>query len=203
MISGPELVVIVIVALLLFGPDKIPEILKTVKKAMGMYAEARDQVQEVVTTQIISPEELEMLKDPLGLGAKGTTGTKDLLSPERQSLYKQTVPTPAIHEVAPANLTATSDFVDASEQTPAEAVIDSSYAEQPAHPSPEAATSLAAETPAAVAAPTAAVVQPPVAATPAAVSSSSAGSIWASLESAAAVPAGDAGQTPQSEGQGS
>ena len=90
MISGPEIVVIAIVALLLFGPDKIPEILKTLKKAAGMYAEARDQIQDVVSTHVISPDELEMLKDPLGLGgAKGTTPAQ-LLTPERKSLYSQT-----------------------------------------------------------------------------------------------------------------
>ena len=85
-IGGAEIAVIAVVALLLFGPDKIPQMLKTFKKAVGFYAEARDQVQEVVSTQIISPEELEMLKDPLGLGGKNPA--QALLTPERKSLYE-------------------------------------------------------------------------------------------------------------------
>ena len=89
-IGGAEIAVIAVVALLLFGPDKIPQMLKTFKKAVGFYAEARDQVQEVVSTQIISPEELEMLKDPLGLGGKNPA--QALLTPERKSLYNQTAP---------------------------------------------------------------------------------------------------------------
>ena len=89
-IGGAEIAVIAVVALLLFGPDKIPQMLKTFKKAVGFYAEARDQVQEVVSTQIISPEELEMLKDPLGLGGKNPATA--LLTPERKSLYNQTAP---------------------------------------------------------------------------------------------------------------
>ena len=89
-IGGAEIAVIAVVALLLFGPDKIPQMLKTFKKAVGLYTEARDQVQEVVSTQIISPEELEMLKDPLGLGGKNPA--QALLTPERKSLYNQTAP---------------------------------------------------------------------------------------------------------------
>jgi len=97
MISGPEIAVIAIVVLLLFGPDKIPQILKTLKKAAGLYAEARDQVQDVVTSHVISPEELEMLKDPLGLNG-GSAGSKSaLLTPERKSLYSQTMPVPEVH----------------------------------------------------------------------------------------------------------
>jgi len=107
MISGPEIAVIAIVVLLLFGPDKIPQILKTLKKAAGLYAEARDQVQDVVTAHVISPEELEMLKDPLGIGGGmgSSAGSKSaLLTPERKSLYNQTMPVPEAHVSAPPTL---------------------------------------------------------------------------------------------------
>jgi len=88
-ISGQELVIIAIVALFLFGPDKIPEVIKTAKKALSMYTEARDQVTEVVNSQILSPEEAELLKDPLGLNKiKGSVDS--ILTPERLNLISQT-----------------------------------------------------------------------------------------------------------------
>ncbi|MDR1776146.1 MAG: twin-arginine translocase TatA/TatE family subunit [Actinomycetes bacterium] len=82
-IGGNELFIIAVVALLLFGPDKIPAAIKTVRKALRLYNDAKDQVTEVVTTQVISPEELELLQDPLGVKKL----RKDmLLTPERQQL---------------------------------------------------------------------------------------------------------------------
>ncbi|MCL2379864.1 MAG: twin-arginine translocase TatA/TatE family subunit [Coriobacteriia bacterium] len=87
-IGGFEIALIAIVALLLFGPDKIPQILQTVRKAVDLYSDARSQVTEVVNTQIITPEEQEMLKDPLGL--KGVKSSVDsMLTPQRSSLYTQ------------------------------------------------------------------------------------------------------------------
>ncbi|MCL2437571.1 MAG: twin-arginine translocase TatA/TatE family subunit [Coriobacteriia bacterium] len=97
--GGWEIALIAVIVLLFFGPDKIPQIIKTVKKGIGFYTDARDQVQEVVSTQIISPEELDTLKDPLGLGeiglGGGKTTPKSLLTPERKSLYSQAASTSA------------------------------------------------------------------------------------------------------------
>ncbi|MCL2680636.1 MAG: twin-arginine translocase TatA/TatE family subunit [Coriobacteriia bacterium] len=87
-IGGAEIAIIAVFALLIFGPDKIPQIMQTLRKAVEMYTDARTQVTEVVNTQIISPEDREMLKDPLGL--KGMKSSVDsLLTPERTSLYQQ------------------------------------------------------------------------------------------------------------------
>ena len=101
-IGGTELVIIVIFALFLFGPDKIPEVIKTLKKAVAMYTDARDQVTEVVNTQILSPEELDMLKDPLGLNKlKGSA--ESILTPDRLNLIQQnTPPQEAAETKAPA-----------------------------------------------------------------------------------------------------
>lgn len=93
-----EIALIAVIALLFFGPDKIPQMLKTVKKGIGFYTDARDQVQEVVSTQIISPEELEALKDPLGLGGKSKGA---LLTPERKSLYTQAESAPVAEKSTP------------------------------------------------------------------------------------------------------
>jgi len=88
-IGGAEIAIVAVVALLLFGPDKIPQIMRTVRKAVEMYSDARTQVTEVVNTQIVSPEDREFLKDPLGLkGMK--TSVDSMLTPERTNLYQQT-----------------------------------------------------------------------------------------------------------------
>jgi Sec-independent protein translocase protein TatA len=94
-ISGPELFIIGIFALFLFGPDKIPEVMKTVKKALSMYNDARDQVTEVIDTQILSSDEMELLKDPLGM-SKLKTSVDSMLTPERMNLINQTQPRQAI-----------------------------------------------------------------------------------------------------------
>jgi len=155
MISGPEITVIAVIALLLFGPDKIPQVMQTVKKAVGLYTEARDQVTDVVTTHVISQEDLDTLKDPLGLGnlvgdntnnAKGTAGSpKNLLSPQRKALYTQNAATPAkLSETdAKAALAATSPQAFGAEATTTPQA--ETQGEQPAAP---ATTSNGATTPA-------------------------------------------------------
>lgn len=67
-ISSWEFVIIMVFILIAFGPDKIPEIFKLLRKAVKMFQDAKSQVEEV-TSQIIRPEDIEMLKslqDPLG-----------------------------------------------------------------------------------------------------------------------------------------
>jgi len=180
MISGPEIAVIAVIALLLFGPDKIPQMLKTLKKAAGLYAEAKDQVQEVVSTHVISPEELEMLKDPLGLSGSGANaGSKQaLLSPERKSLYNQSLPKPELHTssaVEPAATASTDVAVpaDAKASAAATAPVDAAV-------TTSATANSSATNPVTVpAVPTPVVAVSP---TPVPASTSAAGSIWASLE---------------------
>ena len=173
MIGGPEIVVIAIVALILFGPDKIPQMLQTVKKAVGLYVEARDQVQEVVSTQIISPEELEMLKDPLGLKGDLKSGAPvnkgSLLTPERQSLYNQTMTAPPATTVPAAPEAEMSPVVDVAPEVTSEVA------------SANEAVAVQAEvaTPSPTVAPTAA------------------GSIWASLEQVSAATAEEVAQNKE------
>jgi sec-independent protein translocase protein TatA len=48
--SGPEIFVIIIVALLLFGADKLPEIAKTVGKGMRDFRKATDEIRREIET---------------------------------------------------------------------------------------------------------------------------------------------------------
>jgi len=185
MISGPEIAVIAIVALLLFGPDKIPQVLKTLKKAVGIYAEARDQVQEVVTTHVISQEELDLLKDPLGLkgGTGSAAGSKGaLLTPERTSLYNQTMPVPAAHVSAPVEAPVADLVADSVAAQTMAAPVAAHDIHQSETVSPASAPLSEAQAPVTPDMPTQAVPAA-VEATPAPTApTSAAASIWASLE---------------------
>ena len=66
-ISGIELFIILAVALLIFGPDELPRIGRIVGQGLKMFNDARQEVQDVISTEILTPEDAELLKDPLGM----------------------------------------------------------------------------------------------------------------------------------------
>jgi TatA/E family protein of Tat protein translocase len=68
-IGGNELLIIGVFALILFGPDKIPEIARTVGKAWQMFKRAQDDMEHIIRTEIYSTEKPG---DPRG-GAAPTT----------------------------------------------------------------------------------------------------------------------------------
>ena len=70
-ISGTELIIIFAVAVLIFGPEEMPRIGRTIGRALRMFNDARQQVESVVTSEILNPEDAHLLKDPFGL--KGMT----------------------------------------------------------------------------------------------------------------------------------
>lgn len=62
-ISGLELVIIIGVILFLFGPDKLPEIMKTVAAAAKMFNNAKNEVESVVKTEILRPEDMRTVRN--------------------------------------------------------------------------------------------------------------------------------------------
>ena len=66
-ISGIELFMILAVALLIFGPDEMPRIGRTIGKGLRMFNDARSEVQNVITTEMMGSEDADLFKDPLGL----------------------------------------------------------------------------------------------------------------------------------------
>lgn len=51
-ISGFEFLLIALVALLLFGPDKLPQFGRTIGNVMRQFNEAKDQMEQVVRTEM-------------------------------------------------------------------------------------------------------------------------------------------------------
>ena len=62
-ISGLELVIIIGVIFFLFGPDKLPEIMKTVATAVKMFNNAKNEVESVVKTEILRPEDMKTVRN--------------------------------------------------------------------------------------------------------------------------------------------
>jgi TatA/E family protein of Tat protein translocase len=48
MLAGPDLLVILVIALIVFGPKKLPEIAKAIGRAMGEFKKTTDEVKESI-----------------------------------------------------------------------------------------------------------------------------------------------------------
>ncbi len=48
MLAGPDLLVILVIALIVFGPKKLPELAKTIGKAMGEFKKTTEEVKESI-----------------------------------------------------------------------------------------------------------------------------------------------------------
>ncbi|MBI4733909.1 MAG: twin-arginine translocase TatA/TatE family subunit [Rubrobacteridae bacterium] len=86
---GPtELIVIIILALVIFGPKRLPEIVQYVGKAINQIKELTNGVQEAVTKDIVNPINEELIKpitnikdsvlnDPVKVSADGAVCNKN------------------------------------------------------------------------------------------------------------------------------
>ena len=81
-IGGFELLLIVVFVLLVFGPDKMPEIGRTIGRGLKMFNEARADVEKVVRTEILPPEDVAMLTRPFDY-KKPAAGTPAEIAAER------------------------------------------------------------------------------------------------------------------------
>ena len=65
-IGGFELFIILIFGFLIFGPEKLPEIAKTVGKGIAHFRQAQSEMNEVIkSTDIYDPNSDEPFKDPM------------------------------------------------------------------------------------------------------------------------------------------
>lgn len=79
-IGLPELIVILVVALLVVGPSKLPEVARTIGKALGDFRRMADDMKETLVEEISIEDEGEEKKDleksgrdgPDGLDGQGT-----------------------------------------------------------------------------------------------------------------------------------
>ena len=66
-IGGFELFIILVFAFLIFGPDKLPEVAKTIGKAIARFRSAQEEMNSVIkSTDIFDPNDPEQpFKDPV------------------------------------------------------------------------------------------------------------------------------------------
>ena len=118
-IGGPELVFIFILALLIFGPKRLPQIGRTIGKGMAEFRRASTELQRAVNTQLEEPQTPAWQAQPAGASA----------------------PAPVISSALPGGTVATTAGVPAAatvaESNAADAAaLEADAAQQPAEPAP-------------------------------------------------------------------
>jgi TatA/E family protein of Tat protein translocase len=61
-IGGTELLIVALFAFIIFGPDKIPEIARTVSKAVNMFKRTQEDMERLVKAEMMG---LDLDKNPL------------------------------------------------------------------------------------------------------------------------------------------
>jgi Tat protein translocase TatB subunit len=106
---GPmELMVILVLALIIFGPDKLPEMLRTVGKAVNEFRRTSEQVTSTVMREVNNP--VQAAKDkaptPKSLGASIQQSVAQMVmgqdaKPQEAAAQTPAAPAPATVEPAP------------------------------------------------------------------------------------------------------
>ena len=77
-IGGFELFLILLFGFLIFGPDKLPAMAKTLGKAIAQFKDAQEEMNKVIKTEVYDPNSDEPFKNPLDALAKvGEIGKDD------------------------------------------------------------------------------------------------------------------------------
>jgi TatA/E family protein of Tat protein translocase len=118
-IGGPELVFIFILALLIFGPKRLPQIGRTIGKGMAEFRRASTELQRAVNTQLEEPQTPAWRAQPEAASAPAP-------------LISSALPGGTVATTAVAPLAAT-----VAESNAADAVaLEADAVQQPAEPAP-------------------------------------------------------------------
>lgn len=94
-IGGTELLVILVIALVVLGPKSVPQIARTLGKAMGEFRKVSTEFQRTLNTEIELDEherrKKEAEKELFGdTGTSGTDGTQNAASPAQKTAAAST-----------------------------------------------------------------------------------------------------------------
>ncbi len=82
-ISGVELVILLVFAFLLFGPDRLPAMGRTIGRALRQFRSAQERMNTMVRTEVVEPLNQVMVEPPKRQGPKKKiTGTNASTKPE-------------------------------------------------------------------------------------------------------------------------
>ena len=91
---GPaELLVILIIALVVFGPQRLPQVAKDLGKSIGKWRQALNEIQSVADVPMKEVKELKEALDPASMEKKLQESVQRMVTPEQQDQEK------ADHEV--------------------------------------------------------------------------------------------------------
>jgi TatA/E family protein of Tat protein translocase len=91
---GPaELLVILLIALVVFGPQRLPEVAKDLGKSIGKWRQALNEIQSVADVPMKEVKELKEALDPTSMEKKLQESVQQIMTPEQQDQEK------ADHEV--------------------------------------------------------------------------------------------------------
>ena len=88
-IGGTELLIVAVFAFIIFGPDKIPEIARTVSKAINMFKRTQEDMERLVKAEMmgVDPDKRPLLADDAAAG-QGSSGEQPAVAPSKaSSLY--------------------------------------------------------------------------------------------------------------------
>jgi TatA/E family protein of Tat protein translocase len=100
MLAGPDLLVILVIALIIFGPKKLPELAKTIGKAMGELKKTTEEVKESIGIKDLEKMRsnltgMDLLADLAEKTSEYMTlsdSTKDASLPKEEPVSEKTLP---------------------------------------------------------------------------------------------------------------
>ncbi|HUV72835.1 MAG TPA: twin-arginine translocase TatA/TatE family subunit [Anaerolineae bacterium] len=82
---GPaELLVILIVALVVFGPERLPQIARDVGKSIGKWRQALEEIESVAEAPMKEVKEIKEALDPASIEKKLQESVQRIVTPESQ-----------------------------------------------------------------------------------------------------------------------
>jgi len=99
MLAGPDLLVILVIALIVFGPKKLPELAKTIGKALGEFKKTTEEMKESIGIKDLEEvrsnlTEMDLLTDLAEKTSKYmvlSDSAKDSSSPKEESVSNKTI----------------------------------------------------------------------------------------------------------------
>lgn len=153
-IGGTELVIILVFAFLLFGPDKLPQMGRTIGRALRQFRETQEKLTNVVQTEVVDPMAAAANAPKKGVAAQDDDASADIDDEDADVAEGEAAPAPRRKETFAerrARLAAEKAQKEAAEAESAGEGAQEPSAAAAAEPAPEAAAVVepAAEEPAA------------------------------------------------------
>ena len=76
-IGGNELILILIFGFIIFGPDKLPAMAKTIGQAIAKFRRAQNEMSNVLKNEVFDPTAEDPFKNPLDAMARLEKGAKE------------------------------------------------------------------------------------------------------------------------------